>query len=87
MLLEVLLQTRGAVVADQLRIDAGGDDLGAVRPGGAPADPPPEDDRDFLGATEVEVIPDAALEEAARPDAGRSNARVSETSIWRNARS
>jgi hypothetical protein len=63
--LEVLLETRRAVVDGQLRVDALGDDLGAERAGRLLGDPPIEDDRDLLGTAKVEVIADDAFEEGA----------------------
>ena len=64
-LLEVLLETGGAVVADELGVDSLRNDLGSKRSRCASAHAAAEDDRDLLRSANVEVISDAALEEPA----------------------
>ena len=79
MLLEVLLDPAGAVVAADLRIDPLGDHPGAPGARGGPADTPVEDQRHRFRSADIEVIADEAFKNE-RPAAGRSNTRVSETS-------
>ncbi len=59
---------REALVADELRVDALGDDLGPKRPRGLFADAAVEDQRDLGGPADVEVVADHALKE--RPARG-----------------
>jgi hypothetical protein len=84
LLLEVLLDPAGLVVAADLRIDPFGDDLGAPAARGLSGDAPVEDQRHRLGSAHVEVIAESCSKNE-RPAAGRSNTRVSETSNLRNA--
>jgi hypothetical protein len=63
MLLEVLLDPAGLVVAHDLRVHARGDDLGAERARGLGVDAPVEGQRDLRGAADVEVVADDAFEE------------------------
>ena len=62
-LLEVLLEAGRAVVAAQLGVNPSGDDLGPERTGCHLGDPPVEDDGHLVGASDVEVVADQALEE------------------------
>jgi hypothetical protein len=62
-LVEVLLDPGGFVVARQLRVDTLGDDLGAKRPGGASGDGAVEDTRHLGRPANIEVVADQALEE------------------------
>jgi len=84
LVLEVLLDPAGLVVAADLRIDPFGDDLGAPATRGLSGDAPVEDQRHRLGSAHVEVIAESCSKNE-RPAAGRSNTRVSETSNLRNA--
>lgn len=76
---EVLLEPAGLVVADQLRVDAFRDDLGAERAGGSAVDAPVEGQRHLGRAAYVEMVTDDALEEGSA-GGGPSNTRVSEIS-------
>lgn len=84
--LEVRLDPAGPVVADKLRVDALGDDLGPKPPRGLPAGAAVEDQRD-LGGRPMSRWSPITPSKNARPEAGGSNTRVSETSNWRTASS
>src|ERR1700752_1412371 len=62
MLLEILFDSAGAVVAVDLRIDSLRDDLGAPGARGAPAYAPVEDQRHRLRPAHVKVIADELFE-------------------------
>ena len=57
------------VVAADLRVDVGGDHLGAEGARGAPVDPPAEDQRHLLRLAHIEVVADELFEE--RPPSRR----------------
>jgi hypothetical protein len=82
--LEILLDLAALVVSLDLRLDAALDDAGAKPSWGGAADLAPEDDLHLVGAPERQLIGQQLLKPgAAGAVAGRSNTRVSESSIWR----
>jgi len=85
-LLEVLLDPAGLVVAVDLRIDVPGDHLGAEGARRAAGDPPVKIS-DTESGRSTSRWSRMSCSKNARPAAGRSNTRVSETSNWRNASS